>query len=228
MVRTRSPSADAQLTRFALVENFDADFVIRVTVGLLVITAPFDPVKLLFFNRTIEEQKLRRTAGALKLTLYVTVILAVSVLIGKELLEALGVNLNAFGAVGGLIIAGMGFEMLYSGGASKAEGEEEREEGPSEGDGLMIPLAIPLIAGPGTITTTITFTSQNTSWEGLAAMAIAVAVVALVTFLFYRYFGDALARMKPATIAILARLGGLILASLGAQMLLNGLKNFFA
>lgn len=59
-------------------------------------------------------------------------------------------------------------------------------------------------------------------------MGIAIAIVAVATFLFYNYFGNLLAKMKPATIAILARLGGLILATLGFQMLLNGLKNFFA
>lgn len=209
-------------------ENIDADFVIRVTIGMLVITWPFDPVKLLFFNQTVEEQKLGRTAGAFRLTLYVTAILAVAVLIGKELLEALGINLGAFGAVGGLVIAMMGFEMLYGGGASRAEGEEQREEGPQEGDGLLIPLAIPLIAGPGSITTTITFSAQNTSWGGLGAMAIAVAVVAIVTFFFYRYMGALLSKLKPTTIQVMARLGGLILATMGVQMLLNGLKTFFA
>ncbi len=58
-------------------------------------------------------------------------------------------------------------------------------------------------------------------------MAIAIAAVAIVTFLFYRYLGDLLAWVKPITIAILARLGGLLLATLGFQMFLNGLKNFF-
>ena len=209
-------------------ETVDLDFIIRATIGMLVITSPFDPVKLLFFNQTVEEQKISRTTGASRLTLYVTIVLAIAALIGNELLTALGVNLNAFGAVGGIIIALMGFEMLYGGGASQAQGESEREEGPEEGDGLLIPLALPLIAGPGAITTAITFSSQNTSWEGMGAMGIAIAVVALVTFLFYRFLGDLLARLKPATIAIVARLGGLVLASLGFQMFLNGIKNFFA
>ena len=92
----------------------------------------------------------------------------------------------------------------------------------------MIPMAIPLIAGPGAITTAITFSSQNTSWAGLGAMAVAVAAVAVATFIFYNFMGGLLGRMKPAAIAILARLGGLILATLGLQMLLNGLKQFFA
>jgi multiple antibiotic resistance protein len=209
-------------------ENFDLDFVVRAAIGLLVITSPFDPVKLLFFNEIVDAHRLNRTAAAIKLTIYVTIILVISALIGKELLEAMGVNLDAFGAVGGLVIAAMGFEMLYGGNVPKAEGQEERDEGPQDGSGLMIPLAIPLIAGPGAIVTTITFASQNTTAEGLGIMAIAIGIVSVVTFLFYRFMGDLLARVRPTTIAILARLGGLILATLGVQMLLNGLKNFFA
>ena len=209
------------------VETVDADFVITVVIGLLVITSPFDPVKLLFFNEVVAAQPQSRTSAAIKLAVYVTVILAVSALIGKELLEAMGINLDVFGAVGGIVIAGMGFEMLYGGGASKAQGEEQRQEGPGDGDGLLIPLAIPLIAGPGAITTTIALSSRNTSIDGLLAMGVAILVVVVVTFVFYRYLGDALSRVKPTTIAILARLGGLILATLGFQMFLNGIKNFF-
>jgi multiple antibiotic resistance protein len=209
-------------------ETVDADFVVRVVIGLLVITSPFDPVKLMFFNEVLADKPQSRTGAALKLTLYVTVVLGVAALAGKELLEAVGINLAAFGAVGGVVLAGMGFEMLYGGGASKAQGEKEREEGPEEGDGLLIPLTIPLIAGPGAITTTITFSSQNTTLAGLGAMAIAIGSVAVATFLFYRYLGDLLARMKPATVAIMARLGGLVLATLGFQMFLNGIKDFFA
>ncbi|GAB93532.1 MarC family protein [Gordonia rhizosphera] len=203
------------------------DFILQAAVGLLVITAPFDPVKLLFFNQTVTARGMGRTGGALRLTLYVTVILAIAALVGKEALTAMGINLDAFGAVGGLVIALMGFEMLYSGGASQAQGERQREEGPESGDGLLIPLAIPMIAGPGAITTMITFSSQNTSWAGLGAMATAIAAVAIVTFGFYRYMGSLLARMKPTTVAIMARLGGLILATLGFQMLLAGIGNFY-
>jgi multiple antibiotic resistance protein len=205
----------------------DADFVVQAAIGLLVITAPFDPVKLLFFNQVLTDQPQSRTGAALKVTLYVSIILVVSAAVGKELLEAIGINLHVFGAIGGLLIAAMGVEMLYGGGASKAQGKDEREKGPEEGDGLLIPLSIPLIAGPGAIATTIAFGSQNTSVGGLVAMGVAIVAVALVTFLFYRYMGGLLARLKPSAVAILARIGGLLLATLGFQMFLGGLKSFF-
>jgi len=59
------------------------------------------------------------------------------------------------------------------------------------------------------------------------AMAIAIAAVAVVTFIFYCYMGGLLARLKPGAVAIMARIGGLLLATLGFQMFLSGLKNFF-
>lgn len=206
----------------------DAHFVVEASIGLLVITAPFDPVKLLFFNQVLTVQPQSRTGAALKVTLYVSIILATSALVGKELLDAMGIKLEVFGAVGGAIITGMGIEMLYGGGASKAQGQDQREKGPQEGDGLLIPLSMPLIAGPGAIATTIAFGSQNKSAGGLVAMGVAIAVVALLTLLSYRYMGGMLARLKPATAAILARIGGLLLTTLGFQMFLGGLKTFFA
>ena len=82
----------------------------------------------------------------------IIVIMGVSALIGKQLLEAMGINLSALQVVGGLIIAGMGFEMLYGGSPSKAQGQSEREreeeEGTSDGEGLLLPLSTPLLAGP--------------------------------------------------------------------------------
>jgi multiple antibiotic resistance protein len=58
-------------------------------------------------------------------------------------------------------------------------------------------------------------------------MGVAIVAVALATFLFYRYMGGLLTRLKPTAIAILARIGGLLLATLGFQMFLGGLKSFF-
>ncbi len=80
----------------------DADFILRVSVGLLVITAPFDPVKLLFFNKVLTDRAQSRAGAALKVTLYVSIILSVAAVAGKELLEAMGINLHVFGAVGGI------------------------------------------------------------------------------------------------------------------------------
>ena len=195
---------------------------------VLVITAPMDPVKILFFNQAISDPPRPRTPAAARVALYVVFVLGGAALVGREILDLIGINLHAFSAVGGLVIALMGFEMLYGGGASKAQGEQERQEGPDEGDALLIPLTIPLIAGPGAITTTITLSAQDDSFDSVIVALIGVGAVAVVAFASFAWLGGVLSKVRPATLAVLVRIGGLLLATIGTQMMLGGLKSFFA
>lgn len=204
------------------------EMIAQAIIAMLLITAPPDPVKLLFFNSTIARTGAKRTAAALQVAIIVLVILGISALAGRELLQLLGIDLNVFGAVGGLVVALMGFEMLYGGEASRAEGADVAKEGPQETDGLILPLSTPLLAGPGAITTAITISSFEDSGASMLIALLAVAVVAVVVFVSFAYLGDAISRLSAQTTALLQRLGGLLLATIGTQMVLNGLKNFFA
>jgi multiple antibiotic resistance protein len=206
--------------------SIDVAFLVQSIISLIVITTPFDPVKVLFFNQAIESPPRNRTWAAGRVALYVAVILGGTALVGRQLLAVLGIDLDAFSVVGGLIIALMGFEMLYGGGGSKTQGEDHRQAGPEEGDALLIPLTLPLIAGPGAMTTTITITAGGNG-EGLTAALIGAGVVALIAFVTYALLSEVFTKIRPATMAVVARIGGLLLATIGVQMLLGGLSRFF-
>jgi multiple antibiotic resistance protein len=206
--------------------SIDVAFLVQSIISLIVITTPFDPVKVLFFNQAIESPPRNRTWAAGRVALYVAVILGGTALVGRQLLAVLGIDLDAFSVVGGLIIALMGFEMLYGGGGSKTQGEDHRQAGPEEGDALLIPLTLPLIAGPGAMTTTITITAGGNG-EGLTAALIGAGVVALIAFVTYALLSEVFEKIRPATMAVVARIGGLLLATIGVQMLLGGLARFF-
>jgi len=204
------------------------DFYLQSIISMVVITSPFDQIKILFFNQAISDSPPDRARAALKVVINVTFVLAGAALLGRRFLNLVGIDLNAFSAVGGLVIALMGFEMLYSGGASRAQGEKVRQQGPDDSDTLLIPLTLPLIAGPGAIATTISIAAQGNSSEGLLAALISVGVVALVSYISFGWLAQMIEKTKPQTVVLLARIGGLLLATIGAQMMLNGLKNFFA
>ncbi len=207
--------------------SFDAEFLVQAIVSMVVITAPMDPVKVLFFNEAIANPPRNRIGAAGRVALYVAVILGGTALVGRQVLDLIGINLDAFSVVGGLIIALMGFEMLYGGGGSKTQGEDKRQAGPEEGDALLIPLTLPLVAGPGAMTTTITIAASREGGEGLTAALIGTGVVALIAFVSYAFLSGLFTKVRPATIAVLARVGGLLLATIGVQMLLGGLGRFF-
>ena len=139
------------------------------------------------FNTTIEQQGKARTASALLVAGVVLGILVGAALVGGPLLNLLGINLNAFSFVGGLIIFAMGIEMLYAGAPSRAQGGDIQKrvgtEGASQEDeGLIIPLSIPLIAGPGAIVTAITIAATGDGIDGTIAAITGAIAVAIVTF----------------------------------------------
>ena len=208
--------------------TIDANFYIRSIVSMLVITSVFDPVKIIFFNRAISDPPRSHTASATKVALNVAIVLGGAALVGRQFLDLLGISLDAFSAVGGLLIAIMGFEMLYGGGTSKVQGENVRKKGPEEGDTLLIPLTLPLIAGPGAITTTISIAAQGDSSEGIIVALVGIGVVALTALFTYAWLGQLIGKAKPTTVSVLARIGGLLLATIGTQMMLGGLKNYFS
>ena len=203
-------------------------FLVQSIISMVVITSPMDPPKVLFFNQAITDPPRKRTWAAVRVAVYVALILGGTAVGGRKVLDVVGINLNAFSVVGGLIIALMGFEMLYGGGTSKAQGEDQRSSGPEKGDALFMPLTLPLIAGPGAITTTITIASSRPSSEGVVAALIGAGVVSLIALVAYAWLSAAFTKVRPATMALIARLGGLVLATIGVQMLLGGLDRFFA
>ena len=206
----------------------DLNSVIQGVVAMLMITFPPDPAKILLFNTTIERQGKARTSSALFVALVVLAVLVGSAVFGRQLLQLLGINLDAFSVVGGLIIFSMGMEMLYGGAPSKTQGAEIEAKGPQEDSGLIIPLAIPLLAGPGAIVTAISISSTNDSMEPLIAAFAGAVAVAIVAFVSFEWLGGLISRLSPTSTAVLVRIGGLLLATIGAQMVLGGLKKFFA
>ena len=154
----------------------DLQALAQSVIALVVITAPPDPVKLLFFNTVVDREGMSRTAAALRVALAVLATLGGAALVGAEALTLLGIDLNAFSVVGGLVVAGVGFEMLYGGATSRTQGKRTGDDGPTEDTGLLMPLAIPLIAGPGAIVTTITISSSNPKVGWLEALFGAVVV----------------------------------------------------
>ncbi len=200
---------------------------VSATVAIFMIVNPVDPVKIVIFNDVVQRQDLNRRTAALRVAFVTFVILGITALIGREVLDLLGINLGAFGVVGGLVVALMGFEMLYGGASSRTQGTKEAEEESPEDEGLIMPLAVPLMAGPGAITTVITIAAITKDGASTIAAVVAVAIVSVLVFVGFAFLGDLIARLKPSATAMLARVGGMLLATIGTQLLLGGIRTFY-
>ncbi len=204
----------------------NADFYVQAIVSVLVIT---DPVtRGIFFKSMTEHEPERRARYVRTITITVAITLGVAALAGREILDLLGINLGAFGIAGGLLVALMGFEMLFGGEASRAQGGKAAHEEPESFEHrVIVPYAIPFIAGPGAITLVITLASSTPGFQGAIAALVAVAVAVVLLPIAHLFIANRLT-LSATAIGIATKFGGLLIATIGIQLMLNGIKRFFA
>ena len=198
------------------------DQFLQVVVALLAITDPPGAVPA-FLSLTSTMPEAARKKAPLRAAVAVTLILGVSLLAGEALLRLFGISLPAFQAAGGLLILLMGLEMLR-GSPTKVQDESKGEE--DSDDRILVPLAMPLIAGPGAIATVITFTAKETSWVGSTRIGGAILVVGVVIFITLRSAEWLQRTISERGQRIFLRFMGLILVAVGAQLLLSGIHSF--
>jgi len=202
--------------------DLDWTKVVQATVSVWVLVGPISRgifFRMLTEGKTAEE----RRRGAITVIIAVAAILYTSALVGRELLELIGINLGAFGIAGGLVLTFMGFEML-SGHNSKAQGGDDVYEQPDEDDGYIVPFSTPFIAGPGAITTVITLSAQGDDFTSIATVLIAVTIplIALIFGLFK--LGNL--ELSPKVMKIVGQAGGIFIATIGIQLILGGFVRY--
>lgn len=200
---------------------------LQAIIAVFVITDPIGrPAFFALFTQGMDRQARRR--AAFKVVTAVALILGGAALVGKALLEAIGIDLGAFSLVGGLIVASMGLEMMALGEPSRVQGGHEAREAPSAEDQLIVPFAMPFIAGPGAITIVITLAAKTEGMDSTLMALVAVAAATGTMLFTFTWLTDMFSRISERSMAVITKFGGLIIATIGAQLALNGIKAFFA
>lgn len=198
------------------------------SVGLVTLLVTIDPVGLIpvFLSLTRGLDKAARGAVALRASLVAFAILSFFVLAGDWLLRWLEVSLAAFRISGGLLLFWIAFEMVFE---KRAEREQQTADVALGRDRIRdvaaVPLAIPLMAGPGAITAVILLASRSDG--ALMSMASLLGLIGVVVAVCYIVFIGAarLAHLLGATGQhVLSRMLGLLLSALAVQFVADGLR----
>lgn len=200
------------------------DHFLYAFVTLTALMAPL--VELPIFVAILHERSaadVRRSA--LKVAAGSFVILVVSALMGRLILQALGVSLPAFRAAGGLVLIVIGLEMLK--GRSSALTTDPRLDTDPE-DRLWMPIVMPLIAGPAAITTVITLSIREGTTGHVVPLWTLAAITAatLVVYLILLLARPLSAAISARSARMFERFLGLILVAVGVQMALTGIYEF--
>ncbi|KIC11141.1 MarC family transcriptional regulator [Leisingera sp. ANG-M1] len=200
----------------------DTALLITSFVTLFVI---IDPIGLtpIFIALTQGMPPARRRAIALRATITAAVLLALFAALGEAVLGFIGISMPAFRVAGGILLFLTALDMLFE---RRNKRREDRSEEDDFDDPSIFPLAIPLIAGPGSIATVILLAGQQ---PGLAGFAMVMGVVAavLAILLVMCLFSGLFERLLGKTgITVVTRLLGMLLAALSVQFVLDGLRAF--
>ncbi|TDB38248.1 MAG: MarC family protein [Actinobacteria bacterium] len=204
-------------------------FAVTVFAGFLAISNPIASTPV-FLSITEGETDEIRKAIARRAVFVAFAIVAVLCIVGKTLFSVLGITLGALQLTGGAIAFIIGYRMLQ-GDASNVQSPKpsivQTQDFSSSLDMAISPLAVPILVGPGTIATALSYAGHGGPAE-IAITITAFAALCLVTYLLF-IFGRPLVRYLGRTgIRALNRLMGLVLAVVGVQLLLNGAQSAFA
>ena len=201
----------------------DTAFFITSFVTLFVI---IDPIGLtpLFVALTQGMSVKQRRAIAIRATLVSAGILALFAIFGEALLGFTGISMAAFKIAGGILLLLTALDMLFQRRAKRRE--DTAEEDDDLDDPSVFPLAIPLIAGPGSIATVILLAGAHPGFSGLGLSLAVMVLVLLVTFIFFEAATPLERLLGKTGINVVSRLLGMLLAALAVQFMLNGLQDF--
>ena len=203
-------------------------FTIRAFVTFFTI---IDPVGLapVVIGLTAHLSDVQRSNIVTRAIVISAIIIAFFALVGNFLLDRLGISLYAFNMAGGILLFLVAVDMLFGRPSGARETKTESDEAMTREDVSVFPLAIPMIAGPGTIATTILYINLASSSGNLLdflSVAAAIASALIAAWLVMRSSLWIVQHVGRTGILVLSRILGILLAALAIQFVLNGIVEF--
>ncbi len=195
----------------------------KIIVAFLVILNPLGVIPIFaVLTRGNTESQQKRIARIAATT--VVIVLVSSALLGDMLLELFGITIDSFKVGGAALIFLSAVSMMQASVTRDKQTPEEAQEATDRGSIAVVPLAIPLLAGPGAISTSIIYGAGQGSIMHKMALVVCCVVVALITWFALRLASKLSKVMSTTVVNVLVRLMGLVLAALAAEIFTDGLK----
>jgi len=170
----------------------------------------------------------QRRAAATRAVMVATFILLVFALVGEAFLRALSISLDAFRIAGGGMLFLIALEMVFEKRTQRREHRaQEVKDAPEHEDISIFPMAIPMIAGPGSIATAMLLTSRRAGPEEIAVVLAALGLILILTLAALLAAGPLMRVVGRRVETVVSRLLGVILAALAVQFVIDGIKGAF-
>ncbi len=205
---------------------------IKIFVGLLSIVNPLGSVPI-FLSLSAGWDNADRNRCARVAALAVAIILTLAAWTGNMILQFFGISIDSFRIGGGILILLMAISMLHAKTSHMKHTPDEAEEAADKEDISVVPLAVPLLAGPGAISTVILYLNEIRFGPGAAHYArlfeveLVIVLVSLISWLLLRLAVPIGNRLGATGINIASRIMGLILSAIAIEFIAAGIKGLF-
>lgn len=197
---------------------------LHFSLAMLAVCAPQSAIPI-FVNLTEgmgtrEKEGVARQAG-----ITVACVLISSAFFGSAILDIFGVSLNSFRIAGGILLISIAFGMMKA--SEKRHTKEEQAEAENRDAIGVMPIALPVISGPGGISAIVIATQTDQSWTHLVSVCCAGLTVAVVSWICLRLSDKLAAALGQTGLNIIGRICGMILSALGIEFIYTSLKAMF-
>lgn len=195
-------------------------------IGLFAVVNPVGILPV-FISMTTYQSAQARNKISLTANVSVGIILFVALILGESVLRLFGISLDSFRIAGGILIMTIAMAMISGKLGEEKQNKQELAENSLKENIGVVPLALPLMAGPGAISSTIVWSTRYNSWAHLFGFTLAIVLFAFCCWLLFRAAPHFVKLLGQTGINVVTRIMGLLLMALGVEFMVNGIKALF-
>jgi multiple antibiotic resistance protein len=209
----------------------DGDIITFALLALSSIIIIINPLgaTLIYVSLTTSLGRAQKDAIARDACRFALIVLLFVAVLGAWILQLFGITLEAFRIAGGILLFGIGMEMVYAKTSRTKLTATEKYESRDTDDIALMPIAIPMIAGPGAITTTIVMMNEA---QAMTPVAVAIVIISIflsiaITYIMMRNSDVIMTKVGQREYRAINRLMGMLLIAIAVQFVINGMKIAF-
>ncbi|MBK7092650.1 MAG: NAAT family transporter [bacterium] len=199
---------------------------LEILTAILVIVDPFGAIPI-FISITSDESPRQRANTARIASITLAVVLIGAAFAGEPLLKLLGIRLASFQVGGGILILLLSLSMINAKVSPTKQTPEEEIEAVAKENVAVVPLAVPLLAGPAAISTVIVFAHRSEDWSAKGFVIFSVILVALLTWILLRLSIPLSHKLGRIGINTFTRAMGMVLSAIAIEFIATGLLQLF-
>jgi len=200
---------------------------LQIAIGIFAILSPFSAIPI-FLSLTSTQDHIQRKKTARTAAIATALTMIISVWLGEIILNVFGISIPSFRVAGGILLLLMSINMINAEVPRQKNTPEELEEAKElNKDVAIVPMAIPLLAGPGAISTVILYANQAQEKTHLISISIIITGVVFLIFMALRMAVPLSKLLGTTGINIISRIMGLILAAIAIEFITSGLLKLF-